>query len=168
MALANFITEGSYTRINRISVRKEDKFIDFEIKVYKEKDGALILPPVPFQINYPEKLENYKEENTVFPDAPVYPVLCSTREASVPMWTDTSTDEEKAEYDSALAAYNQAVETHETTCADLISAVETAAETENEYTKYFSDQKLYTDSNATACAYEFLKSKSGFEGVVDV
>ncbi len=167
MALANFIKAGSYTRINRISVRKEDKFIAFEIKVYEVKDGILMLPPVPFQINYPEELEKYKEENTVLPDAPSYPVLCSAREVLVPMWTEDSTDEEKAEYDSALTAYNQAVETHETTCADFVLEIETAAETENEYTKYFSDQKLYTDSNATACAYDFLKSKSGFEGVAD-
>jgi hypothetical protein len=167
MALKNFVKSNSYTRINQITIQKEAETIYFEIKVYEEKDGALLLSPVSFKINYKEETGRYKEKNIVLPDAPVYPALCTDREALVPMWTDESTPEEIAAYDAAKAAYAQDIEDHQAEIDTMTAEVEATAETENEYTKYFSDQKLYQDSNVTACAYEYLKSLPGFEEVAD-
>lgn len=167
MALNHFIKAGSYTRINQISIQKENPRVDFEIKVYESDGGGKLFGPLYFSLSLAEELKKYKDENLDLPVDPVYPTLCSDREALVPMWTDESTDEEKAAYDAALAAYEQAVEAHGTSCTALVTEVETAAETENEYSKHFSDQKIYTDSNATACAYLFLKGLPGFEGVED-
>lgn len=166
MALKNFIKVDSYTRVSRITIQKDNDSVDFEIKVYETDGGDLMYGPLCFFLNHSAELEKYKTENLVLPSEPVYPVLCSDREALTPMWTTEGSSEEVA-YDAAKAAYEQDIETYNAACAAAILAMATTAETENEYTKHFSDQKLYTASNATACAYNFLKGLPGFEAVVD-
>ncbi len=166
MALKSFIKTDSYTRINRISIHKENDQVDFEISVYNSVGGEKIFGPLYFSLRHSEELEKYKKENLTLPSAPEYPILCSTREAMVPMWTEVGTSEEAA-YDEAKASYDQAVKTYNDDCATVTQTMEITAETENEFTKHFSDQKIYIDSNVTACAYEFLKSLPGFEAVKD-
>lgn len=167
MALSNFIKAGSYTRISQISVQKESERVDFEINVYESKTGKKMFGPLFFGLGHSEELNRYNKENLILPPGPDYPALCASREAMTPMWTEDSTPEERAEYDQAKAAYDQAIETHQADCAAIVSEVETAAGTENEYSKYFSDENLYQGKNATECAYNYLKTQPGFEGVVD-
>jgi len=168
MALKNFIKNDSYTRITHISIHKESKRVNFEIQVYDSNGGAKLFGPLRFEESQGEAIEEYKNTNLILPEAPIYPRFCEDKEKMVPMWTEISTDEERAEYNSIKNNYENEIKEHKNECADLCLEVETAAETENEYSKYFSDEKLYQDSNATACAYEFLKAQPGFEGVIDV
>lgn len=158
MALKNFIKDGSYTRVSRITVDKESDSVQFEIKVYDAENGNQILQPIPFYIAKAQEEEKYKQ--AVMATAPDYPKLCADRDALTPMWTAESTDKEKSAYTAAKTEYEQAVETLKTTA-------ETDAKDKNEFEKYFSDKQMYEDSNIMVCAYEFLKSRQGFESVVD-
>ncbi|WP_320040749.1 hypothetical protein [uncultured Desulfobacter sp.] len=101
-------------------------------------------------------------------DAPEYPEVCSTREAMVPMWTADTTETEIAEYEAAKNQYESDMAAYNAAVAAASESLDSAAETANVYAQFFSDQKIYVDSNATAQAYEFLKTLPTFDGVSDV
>lgn len=168
MALKNFITQGSYSRINSITVNKEPARIDFDLVIYDQEGGNILFGPFAFSVDYKTEIDKYKAENPVSIAAPEYPQVCADREAMTPMWTDENTAEEideywaaKDQYDADMLAYNDALLNAE-------DVLDTTAATMNKYTQYFSDEKIYVDGNATAQAYLYLKNQPGFDGVADV
>ncbi|MCG8551840.1 MAG: hypothetical protein MI799_15665 [Desulfobacterales bacterium] len=167
MALEGFVKAGSYSRINTINVSKGAARVDFDLAVYESNGGEMILGPLVFAVDYANEINKYKAANPVSVTVPEYPQVCADREAMVPMWTEGTTEEEITEYETAkdqyesdMTAYNIAVNNAET-------ALDASAEAMNEYTQFFSDQKIYVESNATAQAYNYLKTQPGFESVTD-
>lgn len=168
MALKDFLTPGSYSRINNINICKDPIAIYFNLTVYETEDGPVIFGPVEFAVDFLASKKEYCEANPIALTEPEYPPICAEREAMVPMWTDGSTDEEKAEYEAAKAQYEADMAAHDTALSEAETALYMEAEANNEYSQYFADDKVYQDSNATAQAYIWLKTLPGFEGVSDV
>lgn len=167
MAIKNFIADGYYTRIGGLHFNKAQAVIAFSIEVFEVKDGRHFLTS-DFSLTRDQAKHNYLEENPpVFPDAPEYPALCLAREASIPMWTESNTPEEKSEYEQAKADYESAIAQHNIACIEAGTAVQEAAKVNNNYDLYFSDEKLFVSSNVTACAYSYLKSLPEFAGCED-
>lgn len=169
MGLKNFIKDGFYTRISQIRVNKELAMVDFKIMVFDQKGGTPIFAtPIDFVISQAEAERQYLEQNQpVLPAEPAYPQLCTDREAMAPMWTAESTQSEKDAYDAAKAKYEADLSQWRTDCQGLVAQAQADARTKNSFVMFFSDQKLYVDSNPTACAYSFLKIQKGFESVTD-
>ncbi len=84
------------------------------------------------------------------------------------MWTADTTETEIAEYEAAKNQYESDMAAYNAAVAAASESLDSAAETANVYAQFFSDQKIYVDSNATAQAYEFLKTLPTFDGVSDV
>lgn len=170
MGLKNFIKDGFYTRISQIRVNKDLAMVDFKITVFEEKGGnPIFAAPIDFIVSQTEAERQYFEQNPPsLPDGPVYPKLCADREAMVPMWAAESTQAEKEEYYTAKAQYDTDFAQWQSDCQALISKVRADAKTKNDFVTFFPDEKLYIESNPTACAYSFLKTQKGFEEAVDV
>lgn len=167
MAIKNFVKDGSYTRISRITISKENKSVEFEIKVYDSEGGALILSPIYFSSVRESEILKYEQINIKLPVAPEYPESCKVCEAKVPMWTEKSTKAEQTEYNKIKSEYEADLKKHKSDSESAIAGVKEKSETENEFDMFFSDEQIYDKSNITACSYRFLKSRPGFEGVAD-
>jgi len=169
MGLRNFIQNGFYTRISQIRVNKELEMVDFKISVFDRKGGKPIFAmPIDFVISKAEAEREYLNENApAMPAEPQYPKLCEDREAMVPMWTAESTEEEKNAYDNARSKYLKDFAQWQSDCQAAVVSVQADAKTKNDFVRFFSDEKLYQQSNPTACAYGFLKTRKGFEESID-
>lgn len=163
MGLSGFRNSGDYIKIDTLTFDKTNDQVVVQMGYYSERGGAHLLP-INLSIDRDSAIETHKSNGKAALNEPSYPTLCSERESMVPMWTNESTDEEKAEYDAALAAYTTAVETYQA----AIEAFETAAETENEYDSHFSASKRYGNGNIEKCIYKWVKTIDVFSGVTDV
>nr|WP_321399364.1 hypothetical protein [uncultured Desulfobacter sp.] len=163
MGFANFKAENDYIKISVISHAKNEKSITGVFNYYDSKGGDLITT-IGVNLNRDIEVEAYISNKKSLLTVPVYPQLCSERDAMEPMWTVDSTDEEKEEYDTALAAYESDKEIYNSS----VSAIEKAAETDNIFDAYFSKSLLYSTSNIEKCFYTWAKTLPFFAGVTDV
>jgi|FLOH01.1.fsa_nt_gi hypothetical protein len=168
MALKGFIKAGYHTKIVTLAMDLEKQTIMFSVVTSTSEDGVAALPVLTFSLDRQNEIIKYQQENPpVFPLAPSYPVLCSDREAMVPMWTEESTQKEKDDYQAARDKYLSDLSKYEQDCAVIKASAISLSETANDYDLYFDKDKLFVNSNPVKCAYDFLKTRDSFAGVID-
>jgi len=168
MGLKGFIQKDYYSKISRVIVDIDMGEISFELKTFDHKGGDEVINLMEFKVSRAVEVRKYLETlptNTLTP--PVYPELCTAREALVPMWPDGTPQPEINEYNNALIAYNTAMDTHKASIVTADATKAAKAETDNDYEKYFSHRKVFTTGNILACAYTYLKTRDSFVGVND-
>jgi len=168
MGLKGFIQKDYYSKISRVIVDIDMGEISFELKTFNRKGGDEVINPMEFKIIRAVEVKKYLDTlptNTLTP--PAYPELCTAREASVPMWPDGTPQPEINDYNNALIAYDEALDTYNAAIVTADAAKAAKAETDNGYEKFFSHRKVFTTSNILACAYTYLKTRDSFVGVND-
>lgn len=169
MALQDFIHEGNYSKISQITLDLDMKEISFTLRTLSSSAGTEVIPAILFQISYQEEVEKYLERNPAsLPDIPEYPIVCSDREAMVPMWPDGVTQEEINDYTNAKIAYQTELQDYYQTIKLLKEQALVDAKTKNVFMEYFAPVKLFTTSNPVSCAYNYIKAQDSFIGVNDV
>jgi len=163
MGLENFMKDGYYTRVGNIQYDKTQGVIAFNVNSYDNIEGRFVSSILFSLTKSQAEIQYLKENPAIIPEEPVYPTLCLEREAMVPMWTDTSTDEEIEEYDQAKALFYSEANQIEQLTNDVKAEAYTNSIELNEYEEYFSNDKIFVDSNITECIYNYLKSKPEFE-----